>query len=231
MDPSHLLDEVADADSMAAEVKPTVATSVSAGDGSVEVLHETSGSAENPAVVHVVEDVPMEGSSSDAPAGEDHSDVQSLLSEIDMQKAISKRSCSTSRRSVENWLPECELQSQSPDANERSRLYRQLEASRNELAMKKMTVDCDLERLKHEKEERDNAIRTLTKEKHLIATENFALKDELQKALNEKAVLMQEKSSIDQEMRTLSAERERARAESEMYANSRKWFLEEIAQK
>ncbi|VDN25475.1 unnamed protein product [Cylicostephanus goldi] len=89
-----------------------------------------------------------------------------------------------------------------------------------------MDLDCEIERLKHEKEERDNAIRTLTKEKQLVATENFALKDELQKALHEKAELLQEKTSREQD-----SERERARTETEVYTNSRQWFLQEIAQR
>ncbi|XGW07593.1 hypothetical protein V3C99_010619 [Haemonchus contortus] len=238
MDPSHLLDEVADADSVASDVKPTNPTSVPLGEGSMEALH-VPGSADNAAPANVVEDVTMEGNSSEAHVVEDHSNVDSLLSEVvalrHAKSNIEEELLDVKEKCRELSSRNSELQSQiassTEDANERSRLYRQLETSRNELAMKKMALDCDLERLKHEKEERDAAIRTLTKEKHLIATENFALKDELQKALNEKAALMQEKNNSDQEMRTILAERERARAESEMYTNSRKWFLQEIAQK
>ncbi|KAK6017000.1 hypothetical protein OSTOST_17512 [Ostertagia ostertagi] len=252
MDPIHLLDDVADADSVASDVKPTVAPSVPAEEGSSEVLRETSGLDENLAAPNAVDDVAMEGTSTDAVGGEDHSDVQSLLSEIvalpvkclalitvaaDKLCNLGHAKCNIEEElldikekcrelSTRNSELQSQVASSMEDVNERSRLYRQLEASRNELAMKKMALDCDLERLKHEKEERDAAIRTLTKEKHLIATENFALKDELQKALNEKAALTQEKNSIDQEMRSVLAERERARAENEMYTNSRKWFLQ-----
>ncbi|EPB66201.1 hypothetical protein ANCCEY_14708, partial [Ancylostoma ceylanicum] len=63
------------------------------------------------------------------------------------------------------------------------------------------------------------------------STENFGLKDELQKVLHEKAALLQEKNSREQEMRTIMSERERAHAETEVYANSRSWFLQEIAQR
>ncbi|KAJ1374006.1 hypothetical protein KIN20_036589 [Parelaphostrongylus tenuis] len=44
-------------------------------------------------------------------------------------------------------------------------------------------------------------------------------------------MLAQEKHNRDQEMRTLMSEREKARTESEIYTNSRKWFLQEIAQR
>ncbi|KAK5984970.1 hypothetical protein GCK32_006260 [Trichostrongylus colubriformis] len=208
MDPSHLLDEVADADSMVSDVKPAVAAPAPSREESMEVLHESTGST------NVIGDGAMEGSSADVASGDGHSDVQSLISEIvtlrHAKSNIEEELLDVKEKCRELSSRNSELQSQvvssMEDMNERSRLYRQLEASRNELALKKMALDCDLERLKHEKEERDAIIRTLTKEKHLIATENFGLKDELQKALNEKTALLQEKNSMDQEMRTLTDE-------------------------
>ncbi|VDL76005.1 unnamed protein product [Nippostrongylus brasiliensis] len=217
MDPNHPQDEVADADSMATDVKPNAATPAVQGD--VRMRDESSAAA-NTGVDDQLAD-------------------QTLLSEIvtlrHAKSNIEDELVEVKEKCRELATRNSELQSQVAssieDANERSRLYRQLECSRNELAMKKMALDCDVERLRHEKDERDAAIRTLTKEKHLIATENFALKDELQKVLNEKTALAQEKCSRDQEMRSFMAERERAKAESEMYANSRRWFLQEISQK
>ncbi|WKX94552.1 hypothetical protein Q1695_011662 [Nippostrongylus brasiliensis] len=240
MDPNHPQDEVADADSMATDVKPNAATPAVQGD--VFMSEETTSDvAPTLQPMENVEEVRMRDESSAAAntGVDDQLADQTLLSEIvtlrHAKSNIEDELVEVKEKCRELATRNSELQSQVAssieDANERSRLYRQLECSRNELAMKKMALDCDVERLRHEKDERDAAIRTLTKEKHLIATENFALKDELQKVLNEKTALAQEKCSRDQEMRSFMAERERAKAESEMYANSRRWFLQEISQK
>uniref|UniRef100_A0A1I7XDM0 TPR_MLP1_2 domain-containing protein n=1 Tax=Heterorhabditis bacteriophora TaxID=37862 RepID=A0A1I7XDM0_HETBA len=133
--------------------------------------------------------------------------------------------------SAKNSELQSQVTSSANDLNERSRLYRQLESARNDLAIKKIQLDCDVEKLKHEKEERDTAVKTLTKEKHLLATENFGLKDQLQQISNEKAALHLEKKTQEQEIRTMNFERERARLDKDMFAESKKWFLQEIAER
>ncbi|KAL6734369.1 hypothetical protein Aduo_004918 [Ancylostoma duodenale] len=239
MDTNPILEEVVDADSVVSDVKPSV-TAV------VPVLvtegapPETSTSA-NVVVVPEPAAVAQPGTAPSVEANNDNDNAseQNILSEIvslrHAKQNIEEELLDVKEKCKELSTRNSELQSQVAssieDLNERSRLYRQLEASRNDLARTKMELDCDIERLKHEKNERDNAIRTLTKEKHLIATENFGLKDELQKVLHEKAALLQEKNSREQEMRAVMSERERARAETEVYANSRSWFLQEIAQR
>ncbi|KHJ94981.1 hypothetical protein OESDEN_05083 [Oesophagostomum dentatum] len=246
MDTDPLPEEIVDADSGVGDVKP-LAANVHASHPEPAPSGTSSGASVPiaPEAGDVVQtgEAPTGGNSS----GDDPSDIQNVLSEVaslrHAKQNIEEELMDVKGKCKELSTRNSELQSQIAsstsvfivvsveDLNERSRLYRQLESSRNDLARTKMELDCDIERLKHEKEERDNVIRTLTKEKHLIATENFALKDELQKALNEKAALLQEKSGKEQEMRSLMSERERARAESEMYTSSRQWFLQEIAQR
>ncbi|VDM59315.1 unnamed protein product [Angiostrongylus costaricensis] len=242
MDPSHLLNEVVDADSMATDVKPVVTTPVLPEKATVGNVSDTSGcgSGSSGTDVAVFEQISQERIlSNTGRSNEQPSDIENLLSEV---VALRHAKCNIEEElldvkkkfrelsSVNNEL-RSQVASSIDEANERSRMYRQLESSRNELAVQKMDLNSAVEKLRNEKEERDAAIRTLTREKQLIATENFALKDELQKILREKALLTQEKNNRDQEMRTLTSEREKARTESEMYTNSRKWFLEEIAQR
>ncbi|ETN80754.1 hypothetical protein NECAME_08960 [Necator americanus] len=260
METSQAPEEVIDADNLLGDVKPSVATTVHGVQSSEGTpLEAPSGSSvpvvqEVALIPHTGEALPAETSSS----GDDH-ELHSLLSEVaslrhakqnieeellhvkekcnelstrnsELQSQVASSSQFLSLHSHTETDVECEGNILE-DLNERCRQYRQLEALRNDLARAKMELDCDIERLKHEKDERDNVVRNLTKEKHLIATENFALKDELQKVLHEKGVLLQEKSSQEQDMRMLMSERERARAESEVYTNSRQWFLKEIAER
>ncbi|RCN33789.1 hypothetical protein ANCCAN_20378 [Ancylostoma caninum] len=257
MDTNPILEEAVDADSVVSDVKPSVtAVPVLITEAAPP---ETSTSAnvvvvpEHAAVAQAAGTAPSAEDSND----NDNASEQNILSEIvslrHAKQNIEEELLDVKEKCKELSTRNSELQSQVAsssqflfsfhsvciaagsisveDLNERSRLYRQLEASRNDLARTKMELDCDIERLKHEKDERDNAIRTLTKEKHLIATENFGLKDELQKVLHEKAALLQEKNSREQDMRALMSERERARAETEVYSSSRSWFLQEIAQR
>ncbi|KAK6734969.1 hypothetical protein RB195_018271 [Necator americanus] len=240
METSQAPEEVIDADNLLGDVKPSVATTVHGVQSSEGTpLEAPSGSSvpvvqEVALIPHTGEALPAETSSS----GDDH-ELHSLLSEVaslrHAKQNIEEELLHVKEKCNELSTRNSELQSQVAssieDLNERCRQYRQLEALRNDLARAKMELDCDIERLKHEKDERDNVVRNLTKEKHLIATENFALKDELQKVLHEKGVLLQEKSSQEQDMRMLMSERERARAESEVYTNSRQWFLKEIAER
>ncbi|RCN36125.1 hypothetical protein ANCCAN_18001 [Ancylostoma caninum] len=239
MDTNPILEEAVDADSVVSDVKPSVTAVVP-----VLVTEGAPPETSTSANVVVVPEHAAVAQAGTAPSAEnsndnDNASEQNILSEIvslrHAKQNIEEELLDVKEKCKELSTRNSELQSQVAnsieDLNERSRLYRQLEASRNDLARTKMELDCDIERLKHEKDERDNAIRTLTKEKHLIATENFGLKDELQKVLHEKAALLQEKNSREQDMRALMSERERARAETEMYSSSRSWFLQEIAQR
>ncbi|VDP28936.1 unnamed protein product [Heligmosomoides polygyrus] len=226
MDPSHLLDEVADADSMVTDVKPNVTASAAAEQQSTGDFQESSAPAPSAPSQSAVESMATdEIPSSVAQGGEEHSDVQSLLSEI-----------------VTLRHAKCNIEEELLDVKEKCR---ELSARNSELGGEEHSdvqsllseivtlrhAKCNIEEELLDVKEKCRELSARNSELQSQVSENFALKDELQKALNEKAALAQEKSNREQEMRTFLTERERARAEAEMYTNSRKWFLQEIAQK
>ncbi|KJH49758.1 hypothetical protein DICVIV_04098 [Dictyocaulus viviparus] len=176
MESSHQPNEVVNADSVAMDVKPVVAAPILSEKSAASSDASDSGSGN--ADVLNTQQIAHKGFLSDLSRSntESSSDVQSLLSEV---VALRHAKCVIEEELLDvkgKYRELCsrnnELQSQMAssidDMNERSQMYRQLESSRNELAVKKMALDAELERLKHEKEERDNAIRNLTREKHLV---------------------------------------------------------------
>ncbi|VDM83821.1 unnamed protein product, partial [Strongylus vulgaris] len=165
-----------DVDNQTGDVKPSVSATVY-GIHSMEVIPPEISKGTN---VFALPEVAELGQSADTIVVEgdgDPTDIQNVLSEVislrHAKQNIEEELLDVKEKCKELSARNSELQSQIAssieDLNERSRLYRQLESSRNDLARTKMDLDCDIERLKHEKEERDNAIRTLTKEKQLIA--------------------------------------------------------------
>ncbi|KAJ1374005.1 hypothetical protein KIN20_036588 [Parelaphostrongylus tenuis] len=175
MDPSHLSNEVVDADSMATDVKPVVTTPV-APKATIESVSDPSGSGSgsgpSTADLAVCEQNTSERIVPIAVQrdNEDPSNVEGLLSELvtlrhvkcNIEEELHDVKIKYRELSSMNNELQSQVASSIDDANERMRMYRQLESSRNELAAQKMALDAAVEKLKNEKEERDAAIRNLT---------------------------------------------------------------------
>ncbi|CAI4232788.1 unnamed protein product [Auanema sp. JU1783] len=124
-----------------------------------------------------------------------------------------------------------QIASSENELQERSRLFRQMESSRNELSYKCTGLEAESMKLKSEKEERDSVIKILTREKHDVLLENQKLSQELKDIANEKANLAIHIKSLDQEKRAIAFEKEQATRNKALYEESKKWFLKEMVEK
>lgn len=111
---------------------------------------------------------------------------------------------------------------------ERQRL---LEVARNELTDKNLNLEAAVARLKIEKEERDAAVVNATKLAQTAQVETYALKDEIVKLSTEQANFKYTKEALEKEVKSIQFERQKYFTERDLHAESKRWLMQEVAER
>ncbi|UMM17330.1 hypothetical protein L5515_013936 [Caenorhabditis briggsae] len=106
-----------------------------------------------------------------------------------------------------------------------------LEAERNELTDKRLELEAENARLKIEKEELDAAAIQAGKWTQSAQLETFTLRDEVQKLTAELANFKYTKEALEKEVQTIQYEREKYNTERSLYAESKRWLMQEVSER
>uniref|UniRef100_A0A1I7TLW4 TPR_MLP1_2 domain-containing protein n=1 Tax=Caenorhabditis tropicalis TaxID=1561998 RepID=A0A1I7TLW4_9PELO len=117
------------------------------------------------------------------------------------------------------------------ERNEQIERQRLLEAERNELTDRNLELETAVARLKIEKEERDAVAVNATKLAQSAQVETYALKDEIHKLTSEHANFKHTKEALEREVHSIQFERQKFQAERDLHAESKKWLMQEVAER
>ncbi|EFP07636.1 CRE-NPP-21 protein [Caenorhabditis remanei] len=124
-----------------------------------------------------------------------------------------------------------ELSRHGAEIKEHSNRQRVLEGVRNDLTNKNLELESAVARLKIEKEERDAAAVAATKLAQTAQIETYALKDQVQKLTYEQANFKHSKEALEKEIQSVQFERQKYTAERELHAESKRWLMQEVAER
>ncbi|GMT14813.1 hypothetical protein PFISCL1PPCAC_6110, partial [Pristionchus fissidentatus] len=126
-----------------------------------------------------------------------------------------------------------EINNQYSDLNrqyeERQRLFRDLQVVNETLLTQKGTVAADCLTAKRERDEKELLLKRVNKEKQLIAVEVQSLKEQLKNLSSQKMELEMQRRDMERAQQDARLECQRAADEKAVYEESKRWFMNELA--